>query len=359
MIRPLHIAAILLTCSIGSRAAPLDDPEKIRRFIETRPEQDIVTWADETRGEPFTVRFISADGKDLTVEKTLANGLARRTVPFREIAGITFRFTPVEAAAHEDPRADHVPLLDALWENRKPTLRVDNAETLLTGLSLATALRSDPTTERLERASAVLSEVLAKDIPPRLRERANGESLIIEFLTAVTAEDIPLAEEIAWKITSETEYPDAMLLATGFLGERHFEQLKALEEEHPRWHLDDEIRPLRERLYHLSLDFPLYPSLFHPNRKRAASEGLKAAAEVYRHTGARELRLATLEDLAALYPDSEAAKETAGDLENLRTNQPEPAPPEPDAEQENENEPEKAQPTTIPPKPKTYNLFTD
>jgi hypothetical protein len=94
MIRPLYIAAILLTCCTSSQAAPPDDPEKIRRFIETRPEQDIVTWADEARGEPFTVRFISADTKDLIVEKTLTNGLARRTLPFREIASITFRFTP-------------------------------------------------------------------------------------------------------------------------------------------------------------------------------------------------------------------------------------------------------------------------
>jgi len=356
MIRPLHIAAILLTCCPGSRA---QDPEKIQRFIESRPEQDIVTWRDEARGEPFTVRFISADGKDLTVEKSLANGLARRTVPFREIASITFRFTPTEAAAHEDPKPTHVPLLGALWENRKPTLRVNNPETILTGICLATALRSEPTPETLKRASAVLSQVLAKDIPPHLRESAKGENLIIEFLTALTADNIPLAEEIAWKITSETDYPDAMLLATGFLGERHFEQLQALEKEHPRWHLDDEVRPLRERLYHLSLDFPLYPSLFHPNRKRAASEGLRATAEVYRFAKSPELRLAALEDLAALYPESQAAKDTAALLSDLRANRPEPELPEVATDEEDQADPEPSQPTTIPPKPKTYNLFTD
>ncbi|MFK7851424.1 MAG: hypothetical protein AB8D78_10640 [Akkermansiaceae bacterium] len=353
------IAAVFFCYSPTVRAEAIEDPEKIQRFITSRPQEDIITWADESRGEPFTVRFISADEKDVVVEKTLSNTLARRTLPFREIQNLRFQFTPTESAIHQNPEQKHIPILRALWDNRKPTLRLNNPETALTGLCLVETLRVEPSTETLKESSEILLTILGKDLPSHLKTRATGETYINDFLIALEEKNIALAEEAAWKITAESEYPDAMLIATSFLGKRHFEQLKAIQEEHPRWHLDDEIKPLRQRLYQLSLDFVLYPSLFHPTREIAASEGLKAAAEVYQFTQSRELRLAALEDLAALYPNSEAAKQTAEELENLRANKPDPKPEEESSDSPEEEKDSETPTTTVPPKPKRYNLFDD
>lgn len=53
-----------------------------------------------------------------------------------------------------------------------------------------------------------------------------------------------------------------------------------LEKENPKWMEDDEIRPQRQRHFHLSIDMSLYPFLFESTSSEQAVEGLKQAAEI-------------------------------------------------------------------------------
>jgi hypothetical protein len=154
-----------------------------------------------------------------------------------------------------------------------------------------------------------------------------------------------------------------MLLATSWLADRHFADLKTIEEENPRWMDDDEVRPLRQRLYHLSLDFALYPSLFDGTRIAESSAGLKRVWEIHQHTGNPVMAKQALEDLAALYPDSKAAHETAAQLTRLRSleargNVGEEKTPE-DQDESTANEGGKSPISVPPPPPKKYNLFDD
>jgi hypothetical protein len=126
---------------------------------------------------------------------------------------------------------------------------------------------------------------------------------------------------------------------------------------------DDEVRPQRERLYNLSLDFALYPSLFMGTRRNEASAGLKRVAEIHEFTGAKVLALKALEDLAVLYPDTPAAIESAPLLARYKTLEAAgklaPKVSEEAAKDDAENAPEKATNPAPPPPPKRYNIFGD
>lgn len=60
--------------------------------------------------------------------------------------------------------------------------------------------------------------------------------------------------------------------------EQH-ERLK-LEEDHPKWADDDEIKPQRQRHFHLSLDMRLYASLFESDLMEPSSQGLLEAGRL-------------------------------------------------------------------------------
>lgn len=355
------LALIHLSMAVLSAAPDEGKPQT----TANRPEKDLVTWADETRGKPFTVRFISSDENNITVEKTLASGRTTRTLPHSEIAALSFTFTPWETEIHTNPAPESVPELRALWQSRKATLQIPESSAAQTGLALARALRMSSDESALEEALGILTELRSHGALQNLQKPVAEEELNVRFLKAKLSQNTEEADRLAWAITENLNNPDGMLLATQFLGQRHFDQLKALEEEHPRWMDDDEIRPRRKRLYNLSLDFFTYPSLFHGTRKKEASSGLARVAAVHRFTGSNTQLKAALEDLAALYPESKAAAETAEELKQLRARKNSGNLAQKNAKEKSKQEEETAKadqetvPNAPPPPPKKYNLFTD
>jgi len=326
-------------------------PEEIQKFAQSRPELDVITWKDPARGEPITVRTIQADQQSVTVEKSLATGLTVRKVPLSDLSGITFKFTPAEASLHRKPQMASIPALRLLWQTRQSTLRLNGSNAGESGLLLAQSLRLSGEDEALQEALKILALIRSQETSEPRIERAQAEQLTIEFLVSQKNATVAETDRLAWEITAGPENPDGMLLATAFLGERHFADLKATEEEHPRWMDDDEVRPVRQRLYHLTLDFFLYPSLFLGTREAEAAQGLKRAAEVHQFAGSTEMMQATLTDLAALYPESQPAKDVAALLAQ-------PTPP-PVVETAPPTDPVKTTPTTPPPPPERYNIFDE
>jgi hypothetical protein len=352
-----------LVVMVDSVRSATPSAAQIQQLVRGRPELDEITWKDAARGMPLKVRIVEATGQAVTVEKTLPAGLTTRKIPFSDLADLSFSFTSRELALHRVPAVASIPPLRVYWENRSATLCFAGSNVADTGLVLAKSLRLAGDLPSLMEAAKILDQIRGQDSAKHRVELASSEQMAIDFILSRQTGKIQETDKLAWEITEQAVHNDATLLATAFLADRHFSQLKATEEANPRWMEDDEVRPLRERLYHLSLDFALYPSLFMGTRHLEASAGLKRVAEVYEFTGAKSLAMKALEDLAALYPDTAAAIETApllarykaleasGKLAVMSSTE---APKE-----ETEAPSEEATDPGPPPPPKRYNIFGD
>jgi hypothetical protein len=354
-----RISMTLTATALITMAAPTQ--EQMRALVGNRPELDEIRWKDPARGAPLKVRIIQSTAQAITVEKTLPAGLVVRVIPLGDLGGVSFTFTSRESELHRQPSAAAAAPLRVYWETRQATLRLPGSNAGETGLALARSLRLAGDSAALDEAGKILDQIRSQDPGTNRVDRAKAEQTTLDFIRSVQRGKPAETDTLAWAITEEPDNADAMLLATAFLAERHFAELRATDEAHPRWVDDDEVRPLRERLYHLSLDFSLYPSLFLGTRVEEASAGLKVAAAVHQFTGANLLAKNTLEDLAVLYPDSEAAKETAPLLASLKALDaagklsPDPV----GTDEEVSDESAEITPTGPPPPPKHYNIFGD
>jgi len=337
---------------------PAVDPEVA---LKCRPESDEIHWKDPARGAPLKVRILEVTADSVILEKQLATGLTRRTVSHNELSDVKFSFSPWEVSLHRESGTASLTGLRILWERRKSALKFPGSGVSETAVALAKALRLTATNEAFDEAEAVLNAALENTAGESQRILLTGERHSVLLSRSIHQEKYEEADRLAWEITEQASeaYSDAMLLATGFLADRHFSQLRAVEAEHPRWTEDDEVKPVRDRLYHLSLDFALYPSLFHGRREIEASTGLRKAAEVYQFTGETGLLKNVLQDLAALYPDSEAAKEMEPLLAKILASEKTGESPEVETSIAEEKSEEEPVPTQVPPPPKNYNLFSD
>lgn len=355
---------IIPLCAGVTHAAPLT-AEQMKTGLKLRPEHDEIRWKDPARGAPLKVRIVSVDAKGVTLDKTLPAGLTTRTVPLSDLAGIEFVFTPRELELHLNPEPAAAPALKVLWDARSATLTLSGSNAAETGLALAKSLRLTGDASSFDEAAGILDQIRAKDTSEYRKELARAEQTAIDFLKLMKAGKAEETDKLAWKITEETGNADAMLLATSYLTDRHFNDLRGIEEENPRWIEDDEVKPVRDRLYNLALDFALYPSLFLGSRIAESAAGLKKAADIYQFTNENLLAKKTLEDLAALYPDSAPAKETASLLAKLKALEAagklSSLPVEPKEEKKEEAPEEKGEtaPAGTPPPPKKYNIFGD
>jgi hypothetical protein len=368
----LVISMLLLTTVLmqpgAGQAVPevIPTAEQMRIFLAKRPETDEIRWKDPARGV-LQVRVLEVGDKGVSLQKTLPSGLVARIVPLADLAGVSFALTPVEQRLMRHPVAAAAPALRVLWKARLGTLGMESSNVADVGIALAKALRMSREAGALEEAASVLDLMLGKEPSDHRKAVVSVELQTLEMARALVAGPPEETDKVAWKMTEVDDNPEAMLMATAWLADRHFADLKRLEEEHPRWDEDDEVRPVRLRLYNLSLDFALYPSLFHGAYSDEASTGLKKAWEVHQFTQSPQLALQVLEDLAALYPESQAARDTAAELARIRAREAagklaeEEMPEEGEASQETETGEEEEQQglPKIPPPPKRYNLFDD
>ena len=133
--------------------------------------------------------------------------------------------------------------------------------------------------------------------------------------------DLDTAVGEAELLASRTEDPDLLLEVKYLLADADFERLKTLQEEHPKWIEDDEVRPERNEIYHRIIDQYLWPHLFHATRTNAAARGLLGAGRVYEFAGETELARSAYKDLEALYPESSSHEEAAERVVTLSHNE--------------------------------------
>ena len=360
-------AVLVLPGAAQDVTAPAPTAEQMRAFLTKRPEQDMIHWQDPARGDSLAVRILKVTDTEVSVQKTLQTGLITRAVPRDELSGVSFARTPLEQQLNHNPSADAVDALRVLWDARSATLGMETSNVADVGIALAKSLRMTGETPVFDEAMELLQRVLESDSTGQRKTTVEMELQTLGLVRALIAGPPEETDRVAWEITETDGNSEAMLLATAWLADRHFEDLKQLEDEHPRWDIDDEVRPLRSRLYHLSLDFAIYPSLFHGTHVEEASTGLRKVWNVHQYTQSPELALQTLEDLAALYPESQAAKDTADELARMQARHAAGKLLEEAAAEKPADDPEEAaavdegQPglPATPPKPKRYNLFDD
>ncbi len=326
-------------------------PDQASRALSQRGDLDEIRWSDPSKGPAFRAGIIRALAEGLEVQR----GAVKRVLAYDQIGSVKFGLTMGERQLIAEAKPEGLPALKVFWEARRLSIPIQGSNAGDFGLALARSLRK---TEAHDEALTIVKEIAEKDSDPQRRARAKAESDTLAFIQVMKSEKPEEVEKRAWAVTeaADESNPDLMLLVTGFLMKKEFAALKDIETENPRWMEDDEVKPQRDRHYHLSLDLALYPSLFHPLAEAESADGLWQAAQVYLHTRETARVVHVLEDLLALYSDSihsVKAKEMLIPLKaSLESGKPV-------AEAKPEEKPQEAEPMGPPPPPKRYNLFED
>lgn len=245
-------------------------------------------------------------------------GSSKRNLPMDRVAFIEFGFEQGEEAVFRDLTKIPSDILETWWEFHFANLHRPRSRTAAYGLAFGEALLREKPEIGAARALSVFDRII---------ERAWAEEDISlakqgRLRALIAADDLETAVEEAQVLASETEDPDLLIEVKHLLAQADFQQLKELQEEHPKWIEDDLVRPDRNALYHRILDQYLWPHLFHATRAEEAARGLLGAAEVYRFGGELELAQAALEDLQNLYEDTASYQAASTLLESLETTSP-------------------------------------
>lgn len=247
-------------------------------------------------------------------------GSARRTLQAAAVERIEFGFREGEEALfarrHEATSAE----LKPWWDDSFAHLHRPRSRSAAWGVAYGAALMREDPSGGAGRALPVFDHVIDRAWSP-----ADAGLAKQGRLRALMAKgDLETATAEARAFARETEDPGLLVEVEHLLALADFEALKALEEEHPRWVEDEEVRPRREELYHRALDQFLNPHLFHATREEAAARGLHHAAELLLFGGERDEAKARWEDLLALYPATALAATARERLASLDASEPSP-----------------------------------
>ncbi len=241
----------------------------------------------------------------------IGGGTARRTLQTPQVEFIEFGFAEGEQAAFAARVSASASLLKSWWEYSLPHLHRPRSRTAAWGAAYADAILRDEGAAGATQALGLFDRIIARAWAPEDVSAARQGRL--RALMAGGQLEVAIAE--ARHFAAETKDEALLLEVEHLLAVADFEKLRALEQEHPRWVEDDEVRPLRNELYHRTLDRFLRPHLFHATNETAAARGLFFAAELFAFAGEKEEARARWTDLIKLYPDTSEAKEAAARIE--------------------------------------------
>lgn len=272
-------------------------------FATSLAAQDLVVLKS---GETLACRI--EDLTDAIVNVTLpgaagAVGSAKRTLAATQVERVEFGFRPGEEALFERRGSSTAAELKPWWDLWFPHLHRPSSRSGAWGVAYGNALVREEGEIGAEKALSLFDHLIAKAWSPDDKTAAKQgrlESLIAKG-------DLATATAEARLLARETEDPALLIEVEHLLAQADFQSLRELEEEHPRWVEDDEVRPRRHELYHRALDQFLKPHLFHATREEAAARGLFSAAELLLFGGEGGEAKARWEDLLKLYPETSFA----------------------------------------------------
>jgi hypothetical protein len=199
--------------------------------------------------------------------------------------------------------AEGIPRIDALrrvWYLLRPSVDMPESPAGDWGLRFAESILESDLPDNVQLSFEVFRTIEQRDWNRSRRHAARRGRFNAMLNLGLTAEALAEARKVHEDPAQED--PELLILARVMLGDLAFRELKALEQEHPRWELDDKVRPQRNRLLDSALDHYFFPHLYHGDRPAEAARGLWAAIGVLRHTGDEAAARARARDLLRLYP---------------------------------------------------------
>ena len=276
-----------------------------------------------TNGDPVNCEIIEITDKLVRVKVSIevAGGVAYSTkiFPMAEVAVIDFGPLPGETLLLESAGVGDLEALEELWDARRAHLGLPNSNAGEVGVLYGETLLESSGARAPVRALELFSKIESSDWNEERRMLARQGRLRTLLVLGRIEEAVAEATAVA----GETQDVAILTEADHILATADFGRLLELVEENPRWEEDDEVRPLRNELYHGLIDRFLHPYLFRGSSERAAARGLWGAVEVYLSAGETEAARWRAEDIVALYPGSSYAGKarellgTAGKLESV------------------------------------------
>ncbi len=282
----LILGALLFAAGVGTGTA--------RDTLYAADGRTVEAEVTEVTGAHIVIR--AADGRTATMDRD-------------EIVMATFGLRPEMDAAEQAEGLERVDALRRLWYLLRPSIELPESPAGEWGLKFATALLASEVEENRELAFEVFQTIEDRDWN-RIRRHEAGRGRF-NALLRLDRMDEAMAEAERLAADPENADPALLILARLMLGDLARASLAALEEEHPRWQLDDDVRPRRQDLLDEALDHYFFPHLYHGDRPADAARGLASAIELFLQAGLPEAAAARAEDLVRLYPDTPEADEVA------------------------------------------------
>ena len=243
----------------------------------------------------------SDGGITFEFQKSGGGAASRVNIPWNSIDRIEFPTSPAEQKALADPGAVPLATLAKLWEEKSDWLSRPRSNAAQVGLIYAKKLADSKEEMAPEQALDLFKLISEQAWDEKNQAAAIRERLLALISMGRERDAIREAEALA----EASENPALLLEAKQVLAANAFEKLKAIEEENPRWELDDDVRPCRNKYFNEAIDHALFAYLFYGSEESAAARGLIFAAEIYRFTKDNKNSKLCAEDILKLYPNTE------------------------------------------------------
>lgn len=196
--------------------------------------------------------------------------------------------------------------LRRVWYLMRPSLELPESPAGDWGMRFAGAILESTVEDNVRLSFEVYRTIEQRDWSRARRLDARRGRFNAMLNLGMTEDAMREAQAIATDL--EEEDPGLLITAKAMLGDRAFKKLKALQEEHPRWELDDRVRPRRQALVDEALDHYLFPHLYHGDRPEDAAGGLASVVDLLRFAGDEPAARLREQDLMRLYPDTPQAR---------------------------------------------------
>ncbi len=241
-------------------------------------------------------------------------GQVKRSYSLRQIEFISFGRTKEELQLFKEGKSADREKLQKLWDRKVAYLDQARSEVGKIGLLYAEVLLQQGSVYHYQRAMDLYDLIEKKSWADADRREAR----LGRIRAWLALGQLDQAAQVAKAVIAGAEGEPTLVAAHLLLGEIGFRQLKLMQEQHPKWEQDEELRPLRDHLYHETLDHHLNAYLFHGTGEDPAAEGLMAAADLYGFVGDFRRRQELLEDVVQIYSRTPVAARAMKQLEKLK-----------------------------------------
>lgn len=266
-------------------------------LVANLPAQETVVLKS---GQSQNGKVVSRTEDAITFEFIRGGRSASIELTWKQIDRIVFASPDQQTKALEDPDNTSTEVFESLWSKTRQWIDVPDSMTSKIGLAYAAKLVEAKDPGAMDHALELYRIIVAESWNRDDQTEAAGRRLNILLESGRERDAIREAEAFA----TETENPLLLLEAKRVLAINAYEKLKVIEDENPRWYLDDEVRPERNILYNNAIDHSLFAFLFYGSIEEPAARGLYDASRIYEFGKDFEKSRICAEDILRLYPGS-------------------------------------------------------